>query len=243
MNPQNLTNTGIIRPSDLGHLPQIVQQYLTHTGIVGAPMINTVHLKYVGKFRLGINKAWMTLNADQVYTVNPPGFQWKAVFKRFGFPIMSGQDVYKNGQGRMIGKLGGFFTIFDESDDNLLQGTMMRYLQEMIWFPSAYVNEYIAWKPVDEYSADATFTWGDREVTGRFFFDNMGRLKSFHGMRYNSEKGDYLPWLTPMNEYDTVEKLNLPICGDGIWRYPEGDFTYIHMRLTELHYNISIPEF
>jgi len=237
MNNLHQANTNIIRSEDLVHLPSIVQRYLTYAGVVGATEIETVHLKYTGQFRLGLDKPWMALNVEQAYNVYPPEFQWDAKFKLFGIPILSGQDVYKNGYARMIGKLAGLFTFFDVNDDNLLQGTMMRYLQEMVWFPTAYLSEYITWNSVDEQSADATFKWGGKEVTGRFFFDEIGRVVEFRGERYNSEKETHLPWITPMKEYINLAGLNIPSVGIGKWQYPDTVFTYIQMRLTEIHYN------
>ena len=146
MNNLHQANTNVIRSEDLACLPSIVQRYLTYAGVVRTTWIETVHLKYTGQFRLGLDKPWMALSAEQVYTVYPPEFQWNARFKLFGIPILLGKDVYKNGHGRRTGKLAGVFTLFDASDENLLQGTMMRYLQEMVWFPTAYLSEYITWK-------------------------------------------------------------------------------------------------
>lgn len=35
------------------------------------------------------------------------------------------------------------------------QGTMMRYLNEMTWFPAAFLGENISWKAVDELFASS----------------------------------------------------------------------------------------
>lgn len=236
----HLTDTTPITSSQLTHLPDVIQRYLTYAGVVGQPWIDTVHLQYTGQFRLGRDKPWMPIRAEQVYTTNPPGFQWKAHFKMFGLWVMYGQDTYKNGEAHMFGKLAGLFNIFDETGDNLLQGTMMRYLQEMIWFPTAFLSQYILWDAVDDHSADATFTWGDKQVTGRFYFDDVGRVLSFIGQRYNDDKEGVYPWATPMTEYGALDGLQIPVQGCGVWHLPEGDLTYINIGLKSLCYNTPI---
>lgn len=237
--------TDIMRIKDhqLVHLPPVVQKYLKHAGVIGHTRIDTVNLKYKGQFRLGIDKPWMPIRAEQVYTTNPPSFQWKAHFKMFGLWLMYGQDTYKNGEAHMFGKLASLFNIFDETGDNLLQGTMMRYLQEMIWFPTAFLSDYVKWCEVDNHAADATFTWANKQVTGRFYFDDAGRVLSFLGQRYNGDKKGLYPWATPMTEYGSLDGLQIPITGCGVWQLPEGDLSYITVNITAIHYNTSIPQF
>jgi len=48
---------------------------------VGKLWVETVHLKYQGKFRLGRDKLSMPISVSQFYTTRPPGFLWKAIFK------------------------------------------------------------------------------------------------------------------------------------------------------------------
>jgi len=50
-------------------------------------------------------------------------------------------------------------TIADATGDEIDQGTLVRYLNEMMWFPTAYLNDYIQWEPIDSGSAKATISW------------------------------------------------------------------------------------
>lgn len=229
----------------LAGLPETVQRYLTYTGVVGSPWIDTVRLAYSGVFRLAADRPWMPIRAEQVYTTDPPGFQWNARFKMFGLPLLTGQDTYKDGQGHMFGKLAGLFTVFDARGQELLQGTMVRYLQEMMWFPVAYLSDYITWQAVSDHAADATFTYGGESVTGRLYFDDAGRALSFVSRRYREHQGAYTleTWATPMTEYGTFAGLRLPIAGWGVWQLPDGDLPYVKVRVTELTYNAPIPAF
>ncbi len=235
----------IVTEHMLADLPEPVRRYMIYTDVVGKPWTNTVQLKYTGKFRLGADKPWMPMRVDQVYTTDPPGFQWKANFKMFGLPLVSALDTYSNGEGHMFGKLAGLFTIFDARDEELLQGTMVRYLQEMVWFPIAYLGNYVTWQPVDAHAADVTFSYADKQVTGRVYFDDAGRVLSFIAERYGENNGTYTlnTWSTPMTEYGTFGGLRVPCAGWGVWQFPEGDLTYIKLNVTDIAYNVPIRAF
>jgi hypothetical protein len=209
---------------------------------VGKPWINTVHLKYTGKFRMAAHKPWMPINADQFYTTNPPSFLWNAQFTLLGLPLMFGSDVYKAAHSHMHGKLLGLFTIVDGQGDEVNQGTMVRYLQEMTWFPTAYLGKNITWQPVDNHAADVTLHDSGKSVTARMYFDDVGRLLTFIAQRYGEFNGSYSikTWTTPTTEYGKFCGLNIPIAGLGVWQLPSGDFPYVDVRLTEIEYNQPI---
>ena len=118
----------LITAEMLGHLPEPVQRYMRWTGVVGQPWIRTARVRQEGRFRLGADKPWMPMRAEQDYTVEPPGMQWRARFKMFGLPLFSANDSYRDGQGHMYGKAAGLFTLFDDSSEKLPQGALVRYL-------------------------------------------------------------------------------------------------------------------
>jgi len=41
----------------------------------------------------------------------------------------------------------------------------------------------------------------------------------------------------PIAGYGEYEGLRLPACGPAIWEPPEGDFGYIEVTITDLHYD------
>jgi hypothetical protein len=238
-------NNRIVTADMLKNLPEPAQRYLNYAGIVGRPWIDTVHIKYEGIFRLGADKPWMPIKAEQFYTTNPPGFHWKARFKMFGLWIVKGDDTYKAGHGHMFGKVAGLYPIFDARGPELDQGTMMRYLNEMTWFPIALLSDYVTWQAVDAHSFDVTFTDCGRSVTARFLIDDAGRLINFVTQRYRENKGTYTldTWTTPMTEYGHLAGLNLPIRGQAVWKLPTGDLPYADFTLNSIEYNVPIESF
>lgn len=141
----------------------------------------------------------------------------------------------------MFGKVAGLFTIFDVSSKELDQGTMLRCLNEMMWFPGAFLEKNISWRSVDDYSAEVTFTDHGKSVSGRMFFDEVGRLTNFTAMRYREIGGEFSlgPWSTPITSYGTLGGLNLPVRGVAVWNLPSGDLEYADLQITEIQYNFA----
>lgn len=229
----------------LDNLPEPVQRYMHYTGVVGKVWIDTVHLKQRGRFRLGLDRPWMPMTAEQVYTTDPPGFVWDARFKVAGLPLLRARDSYKDGHGHMFARLAGLFKVFDVRDEKLDQGAMLRYLNEMMWFPTAFLGENVSWNAVDERSAEATFSDRGRSVSARLFFADEGRLTDFTAMRYREIDGDFSldPWSTPITDYGTLAGLNLPVRGQGVWNLPSGDLPYVQIEITSIEYNQPIEPF
>jgi hypothetical protein len=234
-----MNNQRLVTADMLTRLPEPAQRYLNYTGVVGKPWIDTVRIKYAGIFRLAADKPWMPIKADQVYTTNPPAFRWRARFKMFGLWMVTGDDTYQNGHGHMFGKIAGLFNIFDARGPEIDQGTMMRYLNEMTWFPIALLSDYVTWQAVDDQSFDVTFTDHGQSVTARFFIAPDGRLINFSTMRYRENKGTYTfdRWETPMTEWGVLGGLNLPTRGQAVWKLPGGDLPYVDIKITEVVYN------
>jgi hypothetical protein len=225
----------------LQNLPEPVQRYMTYTGVVGKPWIDTVSLKQAGRFRLGLDRPWMPMTAEQWYTTNPPAFVWNACFKVAGLPLVRARDKYESGQGHMFGRIAGLFTIFGVRGEELDQGTMLRYLNEMMWFPGAFLGENISWQGVDDHSAQVIFNDRGKSVSARMFFDEVGRLTNFTAMRYREIEGEFSldPWSTPITRYGMRAGMNLPVRGQAVWNLPAGDLVYAELEMTEIEYNTT----
>jgi hypothetical protein len=223
----------------LQDLPEPVRRYLVYTGVVGKPWIDTVYLKQTGRFRQGLDRPWMPMSAEEFYTTDPPSLIWKARFKVAGLPLLRAKDRYEVGHGHMYGKLAGLFTVFDARGEELDQATMIRYLNEIMWFPTAFLGENITWRHVDDHSTEVTFSDCGKSVSGRMFFDDVGRLTNFATMRYREIDGEFSldPWSTPMTGYGERAGLNLPVRGQAVWHLPAGDLPYADLEITDVEYN------
>jgi hypothetical protein len=200
-----------------------------------------VVLKQTGRFRQGLDRPWMPMTAIQTYTVSPPSFVWDARFKVMGLPLLRARDEYRSGRGHMRAKLAGLYTVFDVEGEKLDKGAMLRYLSEMIWFPTAFLGESIAWRAVDSLSAEVRFSDAGSEVSGRLFFDDDGRPTNFTAKRYREVDGDFSldRWSTPITGYGERAGLQLPTQGQAVWNLPSGDFAYVDLEIEEVKYNTA----
>lgn len=235
------TDRVIVTVAMLKDLPAPVQRYLTYAGVVGKPIAQTVRLKQEGRMRTGRDQPWMPIRAEEYYTVDNPGFIWNATFYQGGLPILRVRDSYRDGKGHIIGKIGALMTVLEGNGEGIDQGTMLRYLQEMTWFPSAFLRHNITFTPIDDGSAQVTLTDHGKSVTGTMVIDAEGRLANFIAERFRDEKNGYGTWTTPMTAYGEYQGLRLPVSGKGVWLLPEGDLEYIDVTATEVEFDVAEP--
>ncbi|MGB9928283.1 MAG: DUF6544 family protein [Methanosarcina sp.] len=249
MQPRKQTQI-IVTEKMLEKLPDPVRRYLKYAGVVGKPMVQTVRLKQAGKIRKSSRDPWMKFEAKQYYSVNPPGFVWVAYMKILGLPLVRVRDYYLEGKGNILVKAFSTLTISNSAGKEanqgaeLDQGAMMRYLNEMMWFPSAFLGKNVSFEPVDKNSVRVTLTDLGKSVTGTMHFDDDGRLTNFTAPRYRdvgNNKFELENWSTPIREYGEFEGLRLPKSGAGVWNLKEGDLEYINLVITDLEYNPDDP--
>ena len=230
----------IVTEEMLQKLPEPVRRYLEYTGIVGKPIVQKVRIKQIGKIRKDATQPWMNFEAKQYYSVNPPSFVWIAYMKIFGLPLIRVRDYYMEGRGNILVKALSLFTIADSGGEKLDQGAMMRYLNEMMWFPSAFLGKNISFESIDASLVRVTLRDMDKSVTATMYFDEEGKLTNFIALRYRDmgkNKFELESWSTPIRGYGEFEGLRLPIKGVGVWNLKEGDLEYIDVTITDLEYN------
>lgn len=237
-----MDQTKTITAEMLQDLPAPVQRYLTYSGILGKPAVQSVRIQFSGRFRRGADQPWMRMTADQVYTIPEPGFVWNARFIVAGLPLMRARDTYRNGTGHMFARLAWLIPIFDVRGKELDQGTMVRFLQEMMWYPSAFLQPYIRWSAVDDQNADVTFTDHGKSVSGRMTFDAQGRVTQFVAQRFRESNGNFIwnTWCTPVTAYGEFAGLKLPAAGQAVWKLEEGDLQYADLQILRVEYDSPV---
>jgi len=237
INARSESKKGPIEEKDLEGLPEPVEKFLRYTQIIGKERIQTVRLRMKGKIRLKPKQKWMALKAEEYYSIDPPSFVWLG--RIFPFPPLSvaARDRYCSGKGSMKIKLLSLFTAADEKGIDMDEAALVRYVNEMMWFPTAYLNDNIKWEPVDSRTAKVTIADQGLEVSAVCHFNERGEMVDFVAERYNSESGNKEEWHTPIHEYSEFDGLMIPCKGEALYRRDSGDFSYIRLELIDLSYN------
>jgi hypothetical protein len=229
-----------IHKEDLAHLPEIVQKWTENSGVVGTQKIVSVRLKQKGEMKTKPDGTWMQFTAEQYFNVKNPAFIWVTEVTALPGIHLSGRDKFYDGKGEMLVKLLSLVTVVDEGkNEKMNSGTMLRFLGEICWFPSAALNQYISWEKVDDISAKATFRLNNKEVSGLFTFTENGEFHSFEAERYygGGEDAKKEKWLVEAVSYKEFEGIKVPDKSKVTWKLPEGDFNWLNLEITELEYN------
>jgi len=230
----------IITETDIKDMPEPVQRYLRYTGVIGKERVTTVRLKHRGAMRLKPDANWVPLEAEEYYTVDDPGFVWFGRITMAPLLTVSAQDMYMEGRGNMHIKALSTVTITDAKGKEMDESSLMRYFNEMMWFPTSFVSDRVKWEPIDANSARATMTDSGITVSAVFYFDEEGRLTNFVAERGRDIGGGKLvktKWSTPVTDYKSFNGLLLPSKGEAIWHLDSGEYSYIRLEITDIEYN------
>lgn len=230
----------IIGRADLEGLPLCVQKWLEYSQVLGKERISTVRLKQKGVIRLEAGKPWMPAEAEQYFTVTEPGFVWKTKVKMAPLVYFAGRDKYHEGRGNMLIKLLSLITVVDARGKEMDQGTLLRYLGETVWFPTAALSNYIKWEGIDSHSAKATMSYGGVTAAAVFKFNDKGEVIDFVCERYRTVGDQYIleTYSVPMKDYKEFNGIRIPTKGEAVWKLKTGDFSYYQVEITDIEYNI-----
>ena len=225
----------IVTEADLDGLPEPVRRWLRWSGVVGRPRPASVRLWQEGELRLG--SSWFPFEAEEYYTTDPPAFVWSARMAAAPKVGVIGRDRYADGEGSIEMRLLGIVPVAKDSGPDMNRGALLRYLNEIMWFPAAALSPYITWDAIDSASARATMTYGGLSARAEVFFDADGRLTNMVAQRFDREAARELPWSTPISDYGVFDGIRVPVAGEAVYARGEGDMPYIRLRVTDIEYD------
>jgi hypothetical protein len=233
----------VVTAEELAPLPPPVRRWLQTSGVVGRERAQVVRLRQRGEMRTGADQPWMHAEAQQVFTVDEPGFVWTVSVTMKGLPVV-GRDSYQDGHGHMLIAVGGIFPVVDGRGPEIDQGTLLRFLGEIVWFPSAALAPYIRWEGLDDRSARATMSWGGTEASGVFTFDDQGRQVKMTARRYKGDgrSASLERWEVPASAWERRSGLLMPVRGTATWKLGDGDLEYYRWEITDVAYNRAALE-
>ncbi len=185
----------------------------------------------------------MPFVAEEYFTTNPPGFLWRARFNLAPLVTLEGRDRYVAGRGDLEMRLLSVIPVAHGQGPEMDQGDLLRYLDEIIWFPAAALSPYITWEALDAHSARAAIQHQGVSATAVFVFNTCHELTDVVAERYRAVGGGYSlnTWRTHFCEYGQFNGITMPAGGVGIWELKSGNFSYIKLRVTQVEYDNPAP--
>jgi hypothetical protein len=233
----------VVTAADVASLPPPVRSWLEGAGVIGRPRVRTVELDQAGEMRTAADGPWMPVSARQWFTVEQPGFVWTARLTMKGVPVV-GRDSYLGGRGRMLISGTGLFALVDGRGAEIDQGTLLRYLAEIIWFPSAALAPYLRWDPIDAHRARVTMNHGGVTASAVYTFDARGRVQEMSAQRYLGAGGKTPTlerWSGRVSAWGAPSGVVIPTEGVVSWKLASGDFDYFRWRITRVVYDRGAP--
>ena len=220
-------------------LPPVVQKWLEHSKAIGKDIAQAAHLTQTGQMRTAPDGKWLDVTAEQFNTLNEPAFIWKAKVEVFPLIFMHARDKYTGGRGNMLVKIAAIFPVADASGAEINQGSMLRFLSEMCWFPTAILNKNIVWETVDSTSARATMSFGGVTGSGVFYFNSDGDLVRFEAKRFYARKeGATLEdWEIVVKNWRDFHDIRLASDCEVHWKLKTGDYLWLKLEILNLENN------
>lgn len=241
---QNVTKENkIISENDLNELPGPVKNWLRNSGAVGKPIINMGKVTQIAEMQMKPGKEnWLKATAIQYTTIDNPAFIWTVDVKMNSLLNFQGRDKFEDGKGEMLIKMNSLINVVNEQGEKMDEGTLQRYLGEMVWFPSMALSDYIAWEQMDENTAKATMTYNGTSGSGTFYFNTNGEVTKFSALRYKGNETDAKrhDWEMNILEYKTFEGIKVPSKMTSTWKLDEADWTWLKLEVTDIKYNKNV---
>ena len=220
----------------IASLPAPAVRYFNRAGVVGTTIPRLVRLTQKGRIRSSAEADWMMLEAEEVYSTNPPALVWRAGMPSLAMPVVLGRDEYLDGEGSIAMKMLSIVPVADEHGEDLRAAGLMRYLNEMMWFPAAYLAANVTITPAGDDSFGVSITDRGMIAEATLFVDTDGRVINFRADRYNTTTRSVERWETPISAWSTMAGLELPTIGAADWKLPAGDLRYIELEITSVTY-------
>jgi hypothetical protein len=130
----------------------------------------------------------------------------------------------------------GLVTVADGTGERFDQGTLLRYLGEIVWFPSAALAPYIRWTPIDDHRARATISFRGAFGTMLFEFDARGRVERLSARRWLDGK-TLEDRVIPVTGWKVIRGIEMPVTGGAVWKLAAGDFEYYRWEILDVEVN------
>jgi len=228
-----------IKEEDLHHLPEIIQNYIRKINLLDNKRIKRVRLKQQGEFKLKPSSKWKSYNAEQYVNTENMSFLWYAKIRMAPLVNIHVIDEYINGKGNLNAKLFNLITIVDEKGSKLDKGEFLRYLSEMPWYPSFYLDKKVVWNSKGDNGAEVELSENNTTINGTILFNNEGLIEEFSAERYYTDGDDKSleEWHGYWDNYNTFNDVLIPTKFQVCWHFDDKKYCYIRGKVKDIEFN------
>lgn len=222
-------------------LPAPVQRWLDRSGATDQPGYRKV--KLVQEFQLRLKpeqKTWYRGEATQYFNTVRPGFIWTLSLDILPLVKIRGRDLLLDGKGEMLIKLWSLFALVSEKNNPKIdEGTLQRFLGEMVWFPWMATSPYIEWEAGTDETAKAILSYKGHAVSGTFEFDKEGKFRKFRTDRYlgGNEHAKRHPWVITAEKHGVHQNIEIPTHCKASWILDDGHWNWAIISVSSARYD------
>jgi uncharacterized protein DUF6544 len=199
--------------------------------------VHTLRLRHGGTFRMSPTAEPRAIRGTQTFTVDPPGFSWLGTISLGPGVWVHARDMLVQNRGNMLVMLDDTVRLVDARGPELDQGSALRLLAEMVWYPTAFFDaRSVSWTAIDAAHALATLRVGSLEVSAAFEFGPSGLPLKVTARRFMDQRG-LQTWAGSYGDWRTVEGMRVPFEADVTWELDSGPYTYAHWTVETLEYD------
>lgn len=238
MEEQSEKNHGTVEEIDIGEVPEIVWKYFKNTKLFGKRKISKVTIRMKGHFRNREDEPWKKFESEQHYTMKPYAYIWNRSFYIWKLPFAKIYEEFGNGLGTIFYKFFASLKNFEYTGRVVDEAAVLKYLSDMLWYPTVFADTDITWEPVSKNAARAIITKGNIKRSGIFYFNEKGYPTNFVSNRFKyrgRSKGTY-EWSMPIKGYLEYDGFVVPQYGRVLWHLPEKDFCYMEFEVVDIKY-------
>lgn len=241
---KSVSNNEVFTEEDIKDLPSPVKRYFEYCGFIGTEKMSYMKATFKDvTFKTGKDKPSIKIDYTQYNFVNMPDRIAFIDSSMFGIPFQ-GFDSYLNGIGNMKGVIAKFYTMFDQTGDDMDMASLVTYLAECFIVPTVVLQDYITWEAIDDNHAKATISYYDISASGIFTFKENGEMVSFTTNDRIATETDgttkKVKWTAICSDYKESKGIKKPTIFKAIWHYSDGDQVYFNSEQIIIEYDYNL---
>ena len=227
-----------ISAAEFTRFPHPVARYLSLAGVAGKLVPRTVHVLQSGAMLTAPGKRWVPLEAEQWFSLDPPGFLWRGSIRPARLVRIVATDRFVDGHGRLDISAWGKIPMNSASGPETDSGELLRFLVETVWFPAFWLSPAVSWQALDDSSAQVSMQANGIPVSATIRFGADGLPCGTEARRYRivGKRFELTPWRGACEDYREVSGVLVPHRIAVTWGLPRGDFEWLRVTVERIEY-------